>query len=183
MIVVHATPADLPLLLAYRREAAGWLAEIGINQWSNPFPEEHILASIEGGNVYLVVDDKGPMATVTLDNEPEPDLWTKEELDTPSFHLHKLIVSRRSSGLGIGTKILDWASNKAATDGKEWLRINAWTTNTKLHRYWESHGFMHVRTVTGGGVGNAGVAGWLAQRPARRCRSGLHDHTSADQLR
>ncbi|RMI39743.1 GNAT family N-acetyltransferase [Streptomyces triticirhizae] len=183
MIISEANPADLPLLLEYRQEAARWLGRAGIDQWSNDFPEQHVLESIRSGTVYLVRDHSGPTATVTLDDTPEPDLWTEDELSIPSTHLHKLIVSRRNAGRGIGGQILNWASDRAAREGKVWIRINAWSTNNRLHRYWESQGFTHIRTVAGGGVGGAGVAGWLAQRPARRCHHLLIDRTSAAQLR
>lgn len=166
MIISPAAPEDLQLLLRYRQEAASWLQAKGIDQWSNAFPEEHILASIKGGNVYLIKDGASTAATVTLDNEPEPGLWTKEELQEPCMHLHKLIVSRSYAGRELGHRILDWASDRTARAGGLWVRINVWSSNIALQEYWRNQGFEHVRTVRGGGVGNAGVAGWLAQRRA-----------------
>ncbi len=168
MIISRAVPADLPRLLQYRRDAAAWLSTHGIDQWNNPFPPEHILASITGGAVYLIHDGDTMAATVTLDTTPEPDLWTADELREPSLHLHKLIVHRAYAGRELGTRILDWASDKAARSDYQWLRINVNTANTRLQHYYLDREFTHVRTVHGGGVGGAGVAGWLAQRPAER---------------
>lgn len=174
MIITRATPTDLPLLLQYRQEAAGWLSNLGINQWSNTFPENHILASIKAGNVFLLKDGPRTAGTITLDSEPEPDLWTEAELREPSMHLHKLIVSRAYAGQGLGSRLVDWASDRTAQAGGRWVRINVWSTNERLQTYWTRQGFQHVRTVAGGGVGGAGVAGWLGQRPAdRNDRHGL----------
>ncbi|MFB7764218.1 GNAT family N-acetyltransferase [Streptomyces xiamenensis] len=175
MIIAPATPSDLPLLLNFRKEAAAWLGRRGIDQWTNPFPEDHILASIKAESVFLVMDGDTPAGTVTLDAEPEPGLWSDAELKEPSLHLHKLIVSRAYAGRGLGSQILCWASDRTAQAGGQWLRINAWTTNADLHAYWAAQGFRHVRTVSGGGVGGAGVAGWLAQRPASPCSHDLSE--------
>jgi ribosomal protein S18 acetylase RimI-like enzyme len=174
LIITRATPTALPLLLRYRQQAADWLRGLGIDQWSNAFPQEHILASIQAGTVYLVMDGSTPAATLTLDTEPEPDLWTDAELQEPCMHLHKVIVSREYAGQGLGSRLVDWASDRTAQSGGTWVRINVWSTNTGLQAYWTQQGFQHVRTVAGGGVGGAGVAGWLGQRPAdRNQRHGL----------
>ncbi|KMS74208.1 hypothetical protein ACM01_14910 [Streptomyces viridochromogenes] len=176
MIIVQASESALPLLLEYRKEAATWLWDRGIDQWNNPFPADHILESIRAGSVFLIQDGESTAATVTLDTEPEPDLWTEEELRTPSLHLHKLIVRRDYAGNELGSRIIDWACDRAAQAGAVWVRINVNTANVDLQRYYLSNGFHYVRTVEGGGVGGAGVAGWLAQRHAERSdRHGLHD--------
>lgn len=167
LTVTRATPDDLDRLLTYRREASEWLAARGIAQWANAFPHQHIAASLAAGHVYLFRDAQADdvAATVTLDTEPEPDLWTDEELREPSLHMHKLIVRRPWAGRGLGARILDWSSARAADAGAVWLRVNVTTSNLGLQAYYLSHGFEYVRTVTGPvGVGGAGVAGWLAQR-------------------
>lgn len=168
MIITRADESDLPLLLDYRREAATWLREQGVDQWNNPFPADHILASIQAGFVYLIKDGSTTAATVTLDSEPEPDLWTDEELRSPSMHLHKLIVQREYAGEGLGSRILDWSCDRASAAGAAWVRINVNTLNSGLQNYYLRQGFEYVRTVEGGGVGGSGVAGWLAQRRATR---------------
>lgn len=168
MIITRAAPSDLDLLYEFRREAAVWLRSKGIDQWNNPFPADYLLASVNAGGVYLISDGDDVAATVTLDNQPEPDLWTDEELAEPDMHLHKLIVRRHYAGQGLGDRILDWACDHAARDHAAWVRINVTNDNTVLQRYYLDRGFHHIRSVEGGGVGNAGVAGWLAQREARR---------------
>ncbi|MFZ3467491.1 GNAT family N-acetyltransferase [Streptomyces sp. 4.24] len=172
MIITRATPSDLPRLLQYRNEASDWLADRGIDQWRNAFPPDHILESIAAGSVFMVCEGGQTTATVTLDTEPEPDLWSSAELLEPCLHLHKLIVLREFGGSGLGRRVLDWAGDRAARSGHRWVRINVNTQNRGLQRYYLDNGFEYVRTVEGGGVGGAGVAGWLAQRPA--CKNDAH---------
>ncbi|MFJ9412501.1 GNAT family N-acetyltransferase [Streptomyces sp. NPDC101393] len=165
MIISRAEEADLPRLLKFRTDAASWLAPLGIDQWSNSFPAENILASIRAGEVYMIraSANADACATVTLDQDADARLWTPEERAEPSRYVHKLTVDRQFAGTGLGTRILNWAGDQAAQEGVAWLRLDAWTTNPKLHAYYTRHGFQHVRTVTDAGV----VSGWVAQRPAR----------------
>ncbi|MFE6691627.1 GNAT family N-acetyltransferase [Streptomyces sp. NPDC057743] len=168
MIITRATLADVPRLVRFRRDAATWLAPLGTDQWSTPFPEEHIAASVLAGEVFLIREsaDSEAAATVTLDHAIDPelwDLWTPEERAEPALYVHKLTVDRRYAGRDLGGQILDWAGDRAARQGARWLRLDAWTTNASLHRYYLRHGFQHVRTTTDPNE----VSGWLAQRPAR----------------
>lgn len=170
MIVVPAEEADLPRLLKFRTDAATWLSRLGIDQWANPFPASHILASIRAGEVFLIKETptSDASATVTLDRDADARLWMPDEQAEPALYLHKLAVDRKSAGDGLGMRIIDWAGDQAARAGARWLRLDAWTTNPRLHRYYLAQGFTHVRTSTEPGV----VSGWAAQRPA--CRNNAH---------
>ncbi|MGW2543985.1 GNAT family N-acetyltransferase [Kitasatospora sp. NPDC001574] len=177
MIIETATADDVPLLLEFRHQTAQWLRSRGIDQWSNPFPAELLRASAEAGTVFVVRDNGIPAATVTLDDTPEPNLWTPQELSERCKHLHKLTVARSYAGQGLGGRLLDWAGDRTARTGGEWVRVNVWTTNNQLQAFWLSQGYEHVRTVAGGGVGGQGVSGWLAQRPALLGDHGFDDRT------
>jgi GNAT superfamily N-acetyltransferase len=166
VIISQACEADLPRLLQFRRDSAAWLAPRGIDQWSNPFPPERILASIMAGEVFLVREAAGTdaAATITLDSDADHRLWTQGERDEPARYVHKLTVDRKYAGTGLGARILDWAGDQAAQAGAVWLRLDAWTTNPRLHQYYRDQGFDHIRTSSDPAV----VSGWAAQRPARR---------------
>ncbi|WP_126643166.1 GNAT family N-acetyltransferase [Embleya hyalina] len=160
MIIVRAGQDALPRLIQFRRDTAKWLSARGIDQWSNPFPPDHIAASIEAGEVYLFKDGETIAATVTLDHDIDTRLWDENEQSDSALYLHKLSVDRAYAGVDLGGKILDWAGDYAYRHGHDWLRIDAWTTNPRLHRYYLDHGFAHVRTVKSPDV----VSGWVAQR-------------------
>ncbi|MFF1337910.1 GNAT family N-acetyltransferase [Streptomyces sp. NPDC058290] len=169
MIIESATAADVARLLAFREEAAAWLSELGSDQWRRPYPADRLLATIEARTVFMVRDGDATAATITLTPDAEAGLWSGEELAEPSMFVNKLTVARMYAGRDLGGRMLDWAGDRAYRSGASWLRLDAWTTNKDLQRYYLRHGFEHVRTVTEGGAVNGGprVSGWLAQRPAR----------------
>ncbi|WP_319044852.1 GNAT family N-acetyltransferase [Kribbella solani] len=138
-----------------------------------------MLSSIRAGEVYMVRASASAdaCATVTLDQDADTELWTPEERAEPSRYVHKLTVDRQFAGTGLGARILNWAGDQAAREGAAWLRLDAWTTNPKLHDYYVRQGFEHLRTVTDSGV----VSGWLAQRPARLDASHNLHHGSDEE--
>ncbi|WP_327126334.1 GNAT family N-acetyltransferase [Streptomyces sp. NBC_01727] len=180
MIIETATPDDLARLLAFREESAAWLSNLGTDQWRRPYPADKLLATIEAGVVYMVRDGETTAATITLTPEAEVGLWTDQELVEPSMFVNKLTVARTHAGQDLGGRLLDWADDRAYRSGATWLRLDAWTTNKPLQRYYLRHGFAHVRTVTEGGAVNGGprVSGWLAQRVTAPATHGFDDLTS-----
>lgn len=172
MIIVRAELADLPRLVKFRTDTAAWLQPRGIDQWSLPFPPEHMAASIARGEVFLIKETptSDAAATVTLDREADELLWTPEERGDDALYVHKLTVDRAHSGSGLGTRILNWAGDQAVRQGAKWLRLDAWTTNPRLQAYYLGLGFKHVRTVDDAG---AGGSGWVAQRPASSADHGF----------
>lgn len=179
MKITAATPEDLARLLAFREEAASWLSALGTDQWSRPYPADRLLATIEAGTVFMLRDDEFTAGTITLTNEAEPGLWSDAELSEASMFINKLTVAREYAGRNVGGKLIDWAGDRAYRAGAKWLRLDAWTTNDALQRYYLRQGFTHVRTVREGHAVNGGprVSGWLAQRPAGPAEHGFVDET------
>lgn len=180
MIIAPARPEDVSKLLAFREEAAAWLTRLGSDQWQRPYPADRLLATIEAGTVFMVQDGETTAATITLTPDPEPGLWTEQELAEPSLFINKLTVARTHAGQDLGGRLLDWAGDRAHQAGAKWLRLDAWTTNRQLQGYYLRHGFKHVRTVHEGFAVNGGprVSGWLAQRSARPSAHGFIDSTA-----
>ncbi|MBZ6137116.1 GNAT family N-acetyltransferase [Streptomyces olivaceus] len=181
MRICPAQPHDLAKLLAFRQEAAAWLSRLGTDQWQRPYPADKLLATIEAREVFMVRDGDVTSATITLTPEAEEGLWTVDELEEPSLFINKLTVARTHAGQNLGGRLLDWAGDRAHRAGADWLRLDAWTTNTNLQAYYLRHGFRHVRTVRQGIAVNGGprVSGWLAQRATAPSEHGFTDETAA----
>ncbi|MEU1562755.1 GNAT family N-acetyltransferase [Streptomyces mirabilis] len=181
MRIIPAQPDDVAKLLAFREEAAAWLTRLGFDQWQRPYPADRLLATIKADTVFMVMDGDETVATITLTPEAEEGLWTEAELDEPSRFINKLTVARTHAGQNIGGRLLDWAGDRAYREGAKWLRLDAWTANEALQRYYLQQGFDYVRTVREGGAVNGGprVSGWLAQRRTAAADHGFEDSTPA----
>ncbi|MGW5305319.1 GNAT family N-acetyltransferase [Streptomyces griseoluteus] len=181
MIITPAEPQDVSKLLAFREEAAAWLRGLGSDQWSRPYPADKLVATIEAGTVFMLRDGHAIAGTITITPEAEEGLWTSDELAEPSMFINKLTVDRAYAGQDLGGRLIDWAGDRAHRAGARWIRLDAWTTNERLQRYYLEHGFTFVRTVREGTAVNGGprVSGWLAQRTARPADHGFIDLTPA----
>ncbi|MGH8834460.1 MAG: GNAT family N-acetyltransferase [Actinomycetes bacterium] len=143
-------------------EVSSWLAGFGV-QWlldyPGPFPER-----IARGEVYLAYlpTSAKPIATVSLDDRADPEFWGRQQED--AGYVHRLAVRRRYAGHEIGATLLDFAGDQVAAGGRPWLRLDCHKENTKLHRYYETHGFEHLTTIDI----PSRRSGALFQRPAVR---------------
>jgi GNAT superfamily N-acetyltransferase len=146
-----AAESDLEPLLALYESTRLWLVSLGSDQWSANTPDrmrDRFLTSIHDGHCYVAESDGRLVATVTVDNFADPEFWTDDDAPDDALYVHRMIVDRQTAGNDLGAALLDWAANLAAENGKRWLRLDAWRTNTKLHRYYERQGFSRTRIVS-----------------------------------
>jgi ribosomal protein S18 acetylase RimI-like enzyme len=160
-----AAVEDVPALLALRTEAEEWLRTKGTDQWSDPETGEKAItkwrASIDEGRAWVVVDERDEVLATVSRGPVDRDFWRDADRPESALYLYKLIVAREASGRSLGTRVIDWMCRLAALEGRTWVRIDTWRTNTELHTYYERLGFKHVRTEAPAHR----RSGWLAQRP------------------
>ncbi|MFD4228536.1 GNAT family N-acetyltransferase [Streptomyces sp. NPDC058545] len=141
-----------------------WLAIKGTDQWSDPETGAKAItkwrASIDEGRAWVVVDERGMVVATVRRGPVDRDFWTDDDRPESALYLYKLIVARRAPGRQLGARLVDWASSLAALEGREWVRIDTWRSNSGLHSYYERLGFEHIRTETP----SHRRSGWLAQR-------------------
>jgi len=148
-----ATAEDLGEVRRLFRETARWLRRTKhTDQWSRPWPNraqhrERMRNDLLGGKTWLVWDDATVAGTITLDIE-EPraaggkPVWPAHKRHEPAVYVRRVIVRRRYAYLGIGAALLDWAAEAAKRNhGATLIRLDAWTTNPRLHVYYEQQRF------------------------------------------
>jgi GNAT superfamily N-acetyltransferase len=150
--------------MALRTEAENWLQQIGSDQWSDPETGNRAIAkwhqTIDDGRAWVVLAENDTVVGTVSRGPADRDFWREDDQLYTAFYLYKLIISRAAAGAGLGSLVLDWASQVAALEGRQWIRIDCWRTAYGLHKYYEGLGFTHVRTESP----NHRKSGWLAQR-------------------
>ena len=138
----------------------------------DPAPRAAVAATVSAGQTWMVWDGEHPTATITLtaytalddlwkpDEDPEA-LWHPSDDPSDALYAAKMMVPREYAGEDLGAEMLDWAGDRAFQAGPTWLRLDAWTTNTRLHDYYRQLGFRHVRTVA------SRVSGACFKRPSQ----------------
>jgi GNAT superfamily N-acetyltransferase len=158
-----ATESDMPTVAELWLEAAAWLRQRGSDQWQYPIKMYNIENAVAAQACWIVERHDGvPIGTITMDQNADPTLWRPSDEPDRALYLHRLVVRLDARANQLGAAILDWASLRAQSLGKTWLRLDAWSSNQQLHRYYLDHGFRLVRVVDGPDV----VSGVLFERPA-----------------
>lgn len=153
---------DVPAVLALFSQASAWLRSRGSDQWQYSPSAERTAANTAAGALWIAEQDHQPIATITVDDHADPEFWPTDDDPADALHVHRVIVARAAAGQGLGAALLDWASERAAAAGRKWIRLDAWSTNEQLHRYYHDRGWQHVRTLV---LTHRG-SGALFQRPA-----------------
>ena len=79
-----AKDVDVDDIVRLRRNAAIWLAEIGSDQWSSASIDDaefgrRVHASIAAGETWVACGDRDQiLATIAIDDQTNPGLWTDE---------------------------------------------------------------------------------------------------------
>jgi GNAT superfamily N-acetyltransferase len=138
--VREARPDDTEVVADLLDEASRWVGERGFEQWPLPFPREQIAEAIARGEVFVAEHDSKPVATVTILTE-DPQYWGARPPD--ALYVHKLAVARAHAGRGFGTEVIGWADRRAASLGRQFLRLDCLGDSTGIRRYYERLGFEH----------------------------------------
>ena len=141
--VRRARADDLDEVADVLAECSAWLRSKGIIQWPDRFPPNQFLPSFEAGDLYVVDGESALAATVTL-QWSDPMFWGDR---ADAGFLHRMGVRRSSAGLGAG--IMQWADAEVLVRGRQYLCLDCLSTNDRLRRYYEDHGYSMVGELTG----------------------------------
>jgi transcriptional regulator GlxA family with amidase domain len=140
--------------------AARWIERThGIVQWREErFTHAYVSELIEQYELFVARMDGVPVGCLSVQ-------WRDEEIWGDQFHedagyVHRLAVSRDYPGMGIGTRLLNWAEGYAREQGKLWLRLDCMAGNAALNGYYTREGFTFC--------GRYEAQGWAASLYERR---------------
>lgn len=102
---------------------------------------------LPGNQCWLVEEDGRVIGTITVDDCADEEFWGPEDDPDDALYLHRMVTVREVAGREIGSALLDWASHRAVSLNKRWVRLDAWRSNPELQRYYADRRFQHVRTV------------------------------------
>lgn len=147
VLIRAGRPDELATVEELLRGASEWLASRGIDQWQYPPHRDRITAALRQGVCFLVFEDGEPIATFQVDDFADPEFWNPDDEPDSALYVHRMATSRHAAGGGVGGTILEWARARAASQGKRWLRLDAWKDNEGLHKYYKAVGFTLLRIV------------------------------------
>ena len=154
-IIRKTTEADILPLLEIFAEARKTIAELGIDQWQNGYPNEAVLRTdIALSQSYLVESDGRAIATFAILTNGEPTYdrifdgeWQTNCAREDYIALHRVAISVACRGKGISTAIVEYAKNYARSLGRASVRIDTHEGNVVMRKMLGNHGFTHCGTI------------------------------------
>ena len=153
-----ASREDLPALRALFEEARGTIAELGIDQWQNGYPNEKtIIEDLTKNRIYAVKHGEALYGTFVLIHDGEPTYdeivqgrWlTGAQKGTFVRYtaIHRVAVAVTSRGTGVARMMLEYASEQAVKHGHTSLRIDTHEGNVVMRRMLEKNGFVYCGVI------------------------------------
>ncbi|MFG2894767.1 GNAT family N-acetyltransferase [Streptomyces sp. NPDC048248] len=138
-----ADETDLPALVRLRDDAARWMLAQGVTgQWRpGELGGDHFRRIMESGEVWLAeAADRAVGAW---------ELWWEDEgawgpQPPTAGYVHRLMVDHGSVPPGTGRELLRVAERRVAEAGREWVRLDCWAGNARLHTYYLKAGYQVV---------------------------------------
>ena len=156
MIEIRKTEArDLEALMPLFEEARATIAQLGIDQWQNGYPNRAvILSDIERSQSHCVLVDGEICGTFALISDGEPTYneiydgrWLTGDGKEHYFAMHRVAISVKCRGKGISTAIINHCAQEAKKANKTSLRIDTHKGNVVMRKMLEKHGFSHCGTI------------------------------------
>ncbi len=138
-----ATPDEAQITASILHEAATYLDSIGQSLWKgDDLALSQIEQGIANGECYLAYWEGEAVGTCKF--QLKDDLFWPEIPEGTSAFLHRLAVKRKVAGMGISTRMLDWAKQRARELDLDYLRLDC-AIRPKLCALYERNGFVKLR--------------------------------------
>jgi GNAT superfamily N-acetyltransferase len=130
------------------KEVAQWLKDNEINQWGYLLQggdDVEILKAIENKETFIVIENGEMVGTFTLSSKQSE--WDKHifrvEDSSDSLYLHRLAVSPKFMGKGIGKSMLKWIEENHQSE-KTYLKLDCVADNQRLNQFYRENGFTYI---------------------------------------
>lgn len=138
--IIQANPNDLEKVSAVLQEVADWLIAKDEKLWErNELSPSEIREQVENGMFWLAFVDSEVAGCIRYQTE-DMEYWDDVPHKDSAF-VHRVAVRRKFGGKGISKALIEWAKQKAKSEGKKYLRLDC-TKREKLCRLYESYGFV-----------------------------------------
>jgi protein-tyrosine phosphatase len=146
----RAGPGDAQAVTAIVQDAARWLQEVkGLRQWRLYLTEEGVrsvsarLAGDGGAEAYLALRDGTPAGAFAI-QWSDAECWGGRGEDGRAGYVHMLSVAPDFHGLRLGERMLRWAEQRIASNGRPFARLDCWAGSAVLCAYYLRLGYTRL---------------------------------------
>lgn len=144
----RATTDDLEAVMGIIAEAQAFLAEQGVDQWQDGYPQQAVIAAdMEAGNSYVLCAAGQVVGTIAVCYGKDPSYEAMREGEWahagPYAALHRIAVSSSHRGAGTSAQLMGQAQRLVQKAGLASIRIDTHRHNKPMQRFLRKQGFVH----------------------------------------
>jgi ribosomal protein S18 acetylase RimI-like enzyme len=141
MEIINATIEDFEALMALYDDAIAHQKAVSNLVWKG-FDEAMVLNEIlENRQWKIMIGDK--IACIFMVAFQDPAIWDEKDKDS-AIYLHRISTNPNFRGRGFVKIITDWAKQYATAHKIDYIRLDTWQANQKLHQIYRNAGFRYV---------------------------------------
>jgi ribosomal protein S18 acetylase RimI-like enzyme len=142
--VRKAEKSDTNHLLALLEEARKYKVSLGDLAWGDyPYTESDIELRLKVGGYYVVELNNKIIGSIELIWNDQRN-WGNMGEDNKAGYIHGLLIGDEYRGNDYGKQLIDWAIDKTALNGRQFVRLECSLKNKSLCSYYEKLGFKQV---------------------------------------
>jgi ribosomal protein S18 acetylase RimI-like enzyme len=141
MQILNSSLQDLDFTMLLYDQAIAHQAAVSDLVWKG-FDIEMVKQEIFENRQWKIVID-GQIACVFMIANNDPDIWDEKDKDT-AIYIHRISTNNAFRGYGFVKIIADWAINFAKANQINFVRLDTWQDNPKLHALYLKAGFQYM---------------------------------------
>lgn len=139
-----ANPSDFETILLMYHQANEVLMAEGIIQWNDEYPSPAVLLdNLARGNTWVFRHHSQPIATVTLDEDQDPQYqfirWAY--VSNRVLVVHRLCVAPGFQKLGLARRLMEFVESYAGLHRYQAIRLDAYLGNPYSQKLYRSLGY------------------------------------------
>jgi ribosomal protein S18 acetylase RimI-like enzyme len=144
--VVNTSPADLPMVLWLFEQAMMLNNQQGYKVWTT-IDKMALQKDIEENLQYKMIQGKDVRCIFSVQYS-DPFIWGERDA-SDAIYLHRIVVHPDFRGQRQFEDVLAWSKQVARERQLSYIRMDTWSDNSRIIRYYESFGFslMGMRTT------------------------------------
>ena len=150
-VLRRAGPDDAPAVVALVQDTARWVQEVkGLRNWRLYLTDAGVrwirarVAGDGGAEVYLALRGGTPAGAFAV-LWSDPDCWGRRGDDGAAGYVHMLSVAPAFHGLRLGERMLRWAEQHIASNGRNFARLDCWVGSPALCAYYPRLGYARLQ--------------------------------------
>ncbi|WP_298349612.1 N-acetyltransferase [Runella sp.] len=141
MQIINSTLQDLSAIMSLYDEAIAHQKAVSDLVWKG-FDEEVVVNEINENRQWKIMMEN-EIACVFMTAYNDPAIWDEKDRDS-AIYVHRIVTNPTFRGKGFVQIITDWAMDYARSNNIDFVRLDTWQDNAKLHQIYQKAGFTYV---------------------------------------